>query len=122
MTDFNEAADNFRTAQLLKLTKELQQEKAMHCATHALAVDRSERIIELARVGNALMDERDKLLADSNRLAYLLKHQAVVEKSKNGERFWLVFPDGSTHSEIFDTAIGAIDGMINREAPWTSAN
>lgn len=115
MTDFNEAADNFRAAQLLKLTKELQQEKAMHCATHAMAVDRGERIIELARAANDLKGERDKLLADSNRLAYLLKHQAVVEKSKNGERFWLVFPDGSVQSDIFETQIEAIDAAMESE-------
>lgn len=115
MTDFNEAADSFRTAQLLKLTKELQQEKAMHCATHALAVDRGERIIELARAANDLKGERDKLLADSKRLAFLVEHQAVVEESKTGGKFWLVYPDGYVQMDMYNSPAEAVDAAMENE-------
>lgn len=115
MTEFHEAAEELRTAQLLKLNKELQQERAMHCVTHALAVDRSERIIELARVGNALRDERDRLLADSKRLAFLVEHQAVVEESKTGGKFWLVYPDGYVQMDMYNSPAEAVDAAMENE-------
>lgn len=61
MTDFIEAADAFRMAQLQRLTAELQREKEAHCVMRELAVDRGERIIELAKVANELKLERDGL-------------------------------------------------------------
>lgn len=115
MTDFNEAAESFRTAQLLKLTKELQQEKALHCATHALAVDRSERIIELARIANELKDERDKLFADSRRLAFMMRSGAFVDRSRNGLGYWITFPDGRVQDSFYDAPFLAIDAAMEAE-------
>lgn len=115
MSEFYEAAEAFRTAQLLRLTKELQDEKAAHAIMLELAVDRGERLIELARIANELKDERDKLLADSRRLMFMLGTQAVIEESKAGGQFYLVYPDGYVQMDMYDSAAEAIDAAMESE-------
>lgn len=115
MSEFYEAAEAFRTAQLMKLSKDLQEEKEAHKIMTDLAVDRGERLIELARIANELKDERDKLLADSRRLMFMLGTQAVVEYSKKLDRYWIVYPDGSSQDGIHATAAEAIDAAMESE-------
>lgn len=115
MTEFYEAAEAFRTAQLMKLTKELQEEKEAHCITLELAVDRGERLIELAKVANELKDESDKLLADSKRLKWMCEGRYYVEYSSNLNAYYVISLDGDCQAGVFDTPEAAIDDMMESE-------
>lgn len=74
MSDFFEAVEALRTAQLQKLDHGLATLKAEHKIIHELAVDRGERLIELARTANAWKDEADALRAENIKLREDLEH------------------------------------------------
>lgn len=80
-----------------------------------LAKDRHNRILELSIESNKLKDEIEALRKDAARLAYLVEHQAIVECSKNGLRYWLVYPDGWTQSTVHDCRFKAIDAAMESE-------
>lgn len=113
------ASIEFLDRKNVELTEELALAHETGTYWAELAKDRHNRILELSIESNKLKDEIEALRKDRDRLAYLIKHSAIVEESKNGQRFWLVFPNGETQAEIFDTPKAAIDGMIERERPWT---
>lgn len=98
MTDFNEAADALRTAQIQKLEAELK-------IARELAEDRGERIIALAKETNSLRDELDRALI---KLCDLRKWNARYEwlRKENNE--------GIVHEEsIF---WDHVDDAISRES------
>lgn len=115
MTEFHEAAEELRAAQLQKLSKELQDERTERGIVEVLAHDRGERIIELARIGNDLKDQCEKLQADSKRLAFMVRTRANVEFSARAGKYWLLFPCGFSQAGLFDTPTEAIDAAMESE-------
>lgn len=109
MSDFHEAADAFRTAQLQRLTAELQSEKAAHCVMRELAVDRGERIIECARLIIELQDQRKELLG---RVEVLSKDADRYQWLRvKGGKSWACsypLPEGVATGVLYDVAVDAV--------------
>lgn len=115
MNGFNEAADALRAAQLQRMESLLNAEREAHKIMQDLAADRGERLVELARIANELKDERDGLVADSRRLAYLTRTRSMVEYSKQLNAYYVVARDGNCQVGAFDTPEAAIDDMMESE-------
>lgn len=115
MSNFDEAADALRAAQLQRLESLLNAEREAHKVMQQLAMDRGDRLVELARVANELKDERDRLVADSRRLKWLCEGRHYIEYSPNLNAYYVVTPRGDCQVGVFDTPEAAIDDMMESE-------